>query len=183
MRSPLRKICVYCGSTTGSNPAYIEAAKRLGYSIAQAGLGMVYGGGQSGLMGVVAWAVREKGGHITGIIPASLVENEQVFFDADEYHEVNSFHERKMLMYQLSDAFIALPGGPGTLEELIEQMAWSQLGLHNKPIFVINTKGFWNPLSEFLKIAAKVPGAGTEHKRECEFMDDPESAVESFLKK
>lgn len=145
------RICVFCGSSTGSNPIYAKAAILLGESLPAAGLGLVYGGGNSGLMGILATTMIEKGGHVTGIMPRSMVRAENAFYEISEYIEVENFHERKLLMSNLSEAFIALPGGPGTLEELIEQHAWSTLGIHKKPIILINTNNFWDPLISMLK--------------------------------
>ncbi|MEO1281097.1 MAG: TIGR00730 family Rossman fold protein [Pseudomonadota bacterium] len=145
---PLQKIktvCVYCGSGHGTDPAYKAAAVQLGSDIAQAGLGLVYGGGGLGLMGEVAQATMKNGGSVTGIIPQFLTEHERMLKDADEVIVTKDMHERKMLMFERSDAFVALPGGIGTLEELVEQLTWSQLGQHGKPIVVVNIEGFWNP--------------------------------------
>ena len=114
--------------------------------MAEAGIGLVYGGGGNGLMGTVAAAVLDHGGHVTGIIPASLLELENALDNISERYVTNGFHERKMLMFNLSDGFVALPGGVGTLEELVEQLTWAQLGHHDKPIFIVNTKGYWNLL-------------------------------------
>lgn len=176
----LRRICVYCGSSNGRNPTYAEAANRLGCAIAAAGLGLVYGGGTSGLMGIIARAVISSGGHVTGIMPTALVNIENAFYEISEYHEVDSYHERKMLMFNLSDAFIALPGGPGTLEEIIEQIVWAKLGYHQKAIFIVNINGYWNRLLEFLKQA---DNETTSFNDEAKYIvvDEPEDAVEMFL--
>jgi len=144
-----RSVCVYCGSGTGLNPAYREAARTLGASLAAADIGLVYGGGSLGLMGEVARATLEHGGRVTGIIPSFLVEKEAMLRDVDEMIVTEDMHQRKMLMFDRSDAFVALPGGIGTLEELVEQLTWVQLGRHTKPVIVANVDGFWSP---FLKL-------------------------------
>jgi uncharacterized protein (TIGR00730 family) len=139
-------VCVYCGSGKGLNPAYAEAARILGTALAQAGIRLIYGGGGNGLMGETARAALAAGGRVTGIIPRSLMELEAPFNDVDELICVETLHERKMLMYQRSDAFVALPGGIGTLEELVEQLTWVQLGHHGKPVVIADIEGYWQPL-------------------------------------
>jgi uncharacterized protein (TIGR00730 family) len=143
-------ICVYCGSGKGNNPAYARAARTLGKALAESGIGLVYGGGSLGLMGEVARATLEHGGHVTGIIPAFLSEREQMLRSVDELIVTEDMHERKRLMFERSNAFVALPGGIGTLEELVEQLTWSQLGRHKKPIVVANVEGFWTPFLNLL---------------------------------
>jgi len=147
---PKHSICVYCGSASGSDPAYLAAAQTLGRSMAAAGLGLVYGGGGIGLMGEVARAVRENGGYVLGVIPAFLQAREVHFKGASEMIVTADMHERKMLMFERADAFVALPGGIGTLEELIEQMTWAQLGRHGKPIIIADVLKFWRPLLTLL---------------------------------
>ena len=147
---PRRAICVYCGSASGTGPAYVAAAQTLGRDMAAAGYGLVYGGGGIGLMGEVARAVRGAGGHVLGIIPGFLREREVHFKDTSELIVTKDMHERKMLMFERADAFVALPGGIGTLEELIEQMTWAQLGRHFKPIVIADIAGFWRPLLTLL---------------------------------
>ncbi len=148
--SGVRNICVYCGSGVGGKPAYAEAAQTLGRSLAAAGVGLVYGGGSLGLMGEVARATLAAGGRVTGIIPAFLSVREQMLREVDELVVTEDMHQRKMLMFQKSDAFVALPGGIGTLEELVEQLTWSQLGQHQKPVIVANIDGFWTPFLRLL---------------------------------
>ena len=145
----VRNVCVYCGSGLGLNPAYKEAAQALGAGLAANGIGLVYGGGSLGLMGEVARATIDHGGHVTGIIPNFLVEKEAMLRDVDEVIVTENMHQRKQLMFDRSDAFVALPGGVGTLEELVEQLTWVQLGRHTKPVVVANIEGFWTP---FLKL-------------------------------
>jgi uncharacterized protein (TIGR00730 family) len=149
--SGIRNICVYCGSGPGINPAYVATARELGKSLAAADIGLVYGGGSLGLMGEVAKSTLAHGGRVIGIIPAFLSNKEQMLKDADELIVTENMHERKMLMFERSDAFVALPGGIGTLEELVEQLTWSQLGRHAKPIIVANIDGFWAPFLGLLK--------------------------------
>ena len=146
----LDNICVYCGSGSGTDPRYGEAARTLGKSLADAGIGLVYGGGGLGLMGETARATLANGGRVTGIIPSFLSEKEQMLKDVDELIVVDDMHERKMLMFRRSDAFVALPGGIGTLEELVEQLTWSQLGQHGKPVVIANIANFWSPFLSLL---------------------------------
>ena len=144
-------ICVYCGSNTGKDPAYAATARALGRQMAEAGVGLVYGGGGLGLMGEIARSVLAHNGHVTGIIPEFLSKNERMLRAADELIVVKDMHVRKQLMFDKSDAFVALPGGIGTLEELVEQLTWAQLGRHKKPIVLLNAKGFWAPLLSLLQ--------------------------------
>ncbi len=142
----LRNVCVYCGSAPGDDPRYAIAAKALGVALAGAGLGLVYGGGNNGLMGVVARAVLEAGGRVTGIIPDFLEKRELMLRDAQDLVIVPDMHTRKRMMFERADAFVALPGGVGTLEELVEQLTWVQLGRHRKPVLIADVAGFWRPL-------------------------------------
>ena len=146
----IRTICVYCGSGPGTDPAFVEAARTLGRHMAESRVGLVYGGGSLGLMGAVADSVLEHGGTVTGIIPEFLTGREQVLARAQEVIVTRDMHERKRLMFERADAFVALPGGVGTLEELIEQLTWAQLGRHRKPILVANVRQFWDPLLTLL---------------------------------
>jgi uncharacterized protein (TIGR00730 family) len=147
---PARSVCVYCGSGHGTNPAYTAAARILGQSLAEAGIGLVYGGGSLGLMGEVARATLEAGGHVTGIIPTFLTEREHMLKDVNDLIVTRDMHERKQLMFDHSAAFVALPGGIGTLEELVEQLTWSQLGRHSKPVILANIADFWSPFLNLL---------------------------------
>ena len=142
----IRSICVYCGSSPGDDPVYRAAATRLGEILAAAGIGLVYGGGAGGMMGAIATAAQAGGGEITGIIPGFLTGRENVFRGARELVITEDMHERKRIMFERSDAFVALPGGIGTLEELVEQLTWAQLGRHMKPILIANINGFWDGL-------------------------------------
>jgi uncharacterized protein (TIGR00730 family) len=142
----IRNICVYCGSGSGRNPAFAKAARDFGRILAENRIGLVYGGGSLGLMGEIARATLRHGGHVTGIIPGFLSEREHMLIEAQELIVVDDMHQRKHLMFVKSDAFVALPGGIGTLEEFVEQLTWSQLGRHAKPIVLVNIEGFWDPL-------------------------------------
>jgi uncharacterized protein (TIGR00730 family) len=150
-QGPIRNICVYCGSNVGTNAAYVSAARDLGTMMANDHIGLVYGGGGLGLMGELARSVLASGGRVTGIIPAFLSKKERMLRDADELIVVDDMHQRKKLMFDKSDAFVALPGGIGTLEELVEQLTWAQLGRHTKPIVLVNIDGFWEPLLSLLR--------------------------------
>ena len=147
----VNNVCVYCGSGDGRDHAYAQAAVTLGAAMAKAGIGLVYGGGSLGLMGKVARAVLDNGGRVIGIIPAFLSNKERMLRDVTELIVVEDMHQRKRLMFEKSDAFVALPGGVGTLEELVEQLTWSQLGQHEKPIILANINRFWNPLLALLE--------------------------------
>jgi uncharacterized protein (TIGR00730 family) len=151
----LKRVCVYCGSRDGSRPAYAQAARDLGAELARRGLGLVYGGGRIGLMGVLADALLAAGGSVTGVIPRALVSKEVAHLDLADLRVVGSMHERKALMAELSDGFIALPGGFGTLEEIFEVLTWSQLRLHRKPCGLLNVEGFYDSLLAFLDHAVR----------------------------
>ena len=148
--STIRTVCVYCGSSPGTDPAFLEAARRFGKILASERVGLVYGGGSRGLMGAVATSVLDHGGHVTGIIPEFLQNREQTLRRAQEIIITPDMHVRKQTMFDKADAFVALPGGIGTLEELVEQLTWAQLGRHKKPILILNVKGFWDPLCALL---------------------------------
>ena len=142
----VRKVCVYCGSSAGTDPAYVAAATRLGEVLADAGIGLVYGGGSVGVMGALAKSMQAHGGEILGVIPEFLSVKENMFRGSTEIVVTRGMHDRKQVMFERSDAFVALPGGIGTLEELVEQLTWAQLGRHRKPILIANLKGFWDGL-------------------------------------
>jgi uncharacterized protein (TIGR00730 family) len=141
----VKTVCVYCGSGPGTDPLFKIEAETFGRMLAKTGTGLVYGGGSLGLMGAVSKASHDAGGYVTGIIPEFLKEKEKAYSEASETIVTVDMHQRKMLMYSKADAFVALPGGIGTLEELVEQLTWAQLGRHHKPIALLNTKGFWDP--------------------------------------
>ncbi len=157
--STIRTVCVYCGSGPGTDSAFMDAARRLGEILAIEGVGLVYGGGSRGLMGAVATSVLDHGGHVTGIIPEFLQNREQTLKRAQEIIVTPDMHVRKQTMFDKADAFVALPGGIGTLEELVEQLTWAQLGRHKKPILIMNIKNFWDPLCALL-----------DHMRRLEFI-------------
>jgi uncharacterized protein (TIGR00730 family) len=148
--SKIKTICVYCGSGPGSNPRFIEAAIALGKILAENRIRLVYGGGSIGLMGALATSVLDHVGTVTGIIPDFLTSRENALTRVQELVVTPDMHERKRLMFERSDAFVALPGGVGTLEELVEQLTWKQLGRHTKPILLANVDGFWEPLLALL---------------------------------
>ncbi|WP_298253946.1 TIGR00730 family Rossman fold protein [Bradyrhizobium sp.] len=144
--SKIKTVCVYCGSGAGTNPRFIESARALGKTLAENGIRLVYGGGAVGMMGAVATAALDHGGKVTGIIPSFLTARENALKRVQEMIVTPDMHERKRLMFEHSDAFVALPGGIGTLEELVEQLTWQQLGRHSKPVLLANIDGFWEPL-------------------------------------
>jgi uncharacterized protein (TIGR00730 family) len=144
--STIKTVCVYCGSGPGTNPRFMESAKALGKALADGGIRLVYGGGSVGMMGAVATSVLDHGGMVTGIIPGFLTAKENALKRVQEMIVTPDMHERKRLMFEHSDAFVALPGGIGTLEELVEQLTWQQLGRHSKPVLLANIDGFWEPL-------------------------------------
>ncbi len=147
----LENVCVYCGSASGGDPAFEVAARALGRALAGDDIGLVYGGGGRGLMGVLARSVLEVGGRVTGIIPDFLTDTDATLREAQEHVVVPDMHTRKRLMFERADAFVALPGGIGTLEELVEQMTWVQLERHSKPVLVADVGGFWHPLLALLE--------------------------------
>ncbi len=159
--SELANVCVYCGSSVGSDERFGRAADLFGAQLAEAGIGLVFGGGGDGLMGRIARATLAGGGRVTGVIPTFLIRKERALVEAQEMIVVADMHERKRLMYERADAFVALPGGVGTLEELAEQLTWAKLLRHHKPILIADIAGFWRPL---LGVFA--------HMRNFEFMHD-----------
>jgi len=148
--SKIKTVCVYCGSGPGNNPRFLEAASALGKILAENGIRLVYGGGSTGMMGAIATSVLDHGGSVTGIIPEFLNTRERMLTRVQELVVTPDMHERKRLMFERSDAFVALPGGVGTLEELVEQMTWQQLGRHSRPVLLANIDGFWEPLLALL---------------------------------
>ena len=146
----IKKICVYCGSSPGKNPAYLQAAENLAGVMCERGIGLVYGGAAIGVMGAIANAVLDGGGEAIGVIPSSLAVKEVAHSNLTELHVVASMHERKAMMAEFSDGFIALPGGWGTLEEIFEILTWAQLGFHHKPCGLLNVGGYYDGLIDFL---------------------------------
>ena len=175
----MKRICVNCGSSPGFKPAYVEAAKKLGTAIALSGLELVYGGAEVGLMGSVANAAMEAGGKVIGIIPESFARKVAHRGLAD-LRIVPSMHERKQMMFDLSDAFIALPGGLGTIEELTEILTWAQLGFHKKPCGLMNISGYYDPFLSFLDHAVAEGFLRQEHRNLLLVSDDPRDLLKLF---
>jgi uncharacterized protein (TIGR00730 family) len=176
----MKRVCVFCGSSPGANSQYATLAKGLGGALARRGLGLVYGGGNVGLMGILADAVLSDGGHVTGVIPQSLVDLEVAHAGLPDLRVVNSMHERKALMADLADGFIALPGGIGTLEEFCEILTWAQLGLHQKPCGLINTAGYFDHLLAFLDHAVSERFLRHTHRGMVLAEADPETLLDRF---
>ncbi len=160
----MRRVCVYCGSSAGADPAFARAARELGSELARLGLGLVYGGGNVGLMGIVADAALAGGGEVVGVIPEDLVRRELAHEGLTERHVVAGMHERKQLMSDLADGFIALPGGFGTLDELMEAITWRQLGYHGKPCGVLNVSGYYDHLLAFVEHAVQAGLIRPQHR-------------------
>jgi uncharacterized protein (TIGR00730 family) len=154
--STIKSICVYCASGPGKNPAFMDAAKTFGRILAENCIRLVYGGGSVGLMGALAESVIDHGGTVTGVIPDFLVNREHMLLSVQERLITRDMHERKWVMFERADAFVALPGGVGTLEELVEQLTWAQLGRHKKPILALNIARFWDPLCALLEQMEKL---------------------------
>ena len=161
----MKRVCVFCGSSAGARPVYAEAARATGRLLAERGIGLVYGGGNVGLMGEVADAVLAAGGRVTGVIPRALMEREVGHRGLTTLHVVGSMHERKALMVDLSDGFVALPGGFGTLDELCEALTWSQLGIHAKPCGVLNVEGYFDALLALFDHATREGFVRDAHRR------------------
>ena len=176
----MQSICVFCGSNIGANPAYAEAARDLGRRIAGRGLRLVYGGAKVGLMGAIADAALAVGGHVTGIMPIALVEKEIAHAGLTELRTVGSMHERKAMMADRSDAFLGLPGGAGTLEEVFEIWTWGQLGHHKKPVGLLNVAGFYDRLAAFLDHQMTERFVREEHRRMLTIETDPETILDGF---
>ena len=176
----MRSVCVFCGSNSGADPAYLALARRVGELLAARGLALVYGGGGIGLMGVVADAVLAAGGHVIGVIPEALAAREVAHRGLPDLRVVGSMHERKALMAELADGFIALPGGLGTLEELFEIVTWAQLGLHAKPCGLVNAGGYYDHLITFLDHTVAMRFVRPEHRTLILVEPDPAVLLERF---
>jgi uncharacterized protein (TIGR00730 family) len=176
----LRRICVYAGSNGGANPAYAAAARALGAELTARGIGLVYGGGHVGLMGEIADAVMSGGGEAIGVMPEALFDRELGHRGLSELRVVGSMHERKALMAELSDGFVALPGGAGTLEELIEVYTWSQLGLHEKPMGVLNVANYYDGLAAMLDHAVQEGFLRPEHRAALHTAATPADLLQRF---
>ena len=176
----IKRICVYCGSSFGENPAFQRAAHEMGATLAQRGIALVYGGGKVGLMGEVARAVIAGGGEVIGVIPRQMAERELAFTEATDLRVVENMHERKALMADLADGFIALPGGIGTLEEIAEVLTWSQLGLHQKPCGLLDVDGYFDSLTAFLDQMVKVHFLHKAHRDSLLVYTDPAALLAAF---
>jgi uncharacterized protein (TIGR00730 family) len=174
-------VCVFCGSSSGARPAYLDAARRVGTTLARCGLGLVYGGGRVGLMGAVADAALEAGGRVVGVIPEALARKEITHGGLTELHVVAGMHERKALMAARSAGFLALPGGLGTFEELFEIVTWSVLGLHQKPMGLLNVDGYYDPLLALLDHAVAERFIRPAHLASLVVSDAPESLAADLL--
>jgi uncharacterized protein (TIGR00730 family) len=174
----MRKLCVFTGSRHGLRPEYADAAKTLGHELVARGYGLVYGGGNVGLMTVIADAVLESNGHVTGVIPNALVSKEVAHLGLSDLRVVDSMHERKALMAQLSDGFIAMPGGIGTMEEFFEVLSWAQLGLHEKPSALLNVGGYYDPLIQFLDHAVEQDFIKPKHRALLVVESDPDRLID-----
>ena len=174
----LKRLCVFCGSSAGNDPVYREMATRFGELMVQSGQELVYGGGSVGLMGTIADAVLNAGGRVTGVIPQFLATRELLHEGVTDLRITTGMHERKALMAELSDAFVALPGGLGTYEELFEVMTWAQLGLHSKPIGLLNISGYFDPLVQLVDRAISTGFCRDEHRRLFIVDEQPERLLE-----
>ncbi|HXG67464.1 MAG TPA: TIGR00730 family Rossman fold protein [Blastocatellia bacterium] len=177
----MKRICVYCGSNNGARAAYADAARAIGMALTRRGISLVYGGGCVGLMGIVADTVLAEGGEVIGVIPEALVAREVAHKGLFDLRVVSSMHERKALMADLSDAFIALPGGLGTLEEFCEITTWAQLGLHRKPCGLLNVEGYYDPLLAFLDHAVAERFVRPEHRSFILADSDPERLLDALM--
>lgn len=169
----MRRVCVFCGSSVGVNPAYGEAARTMGRTLVDRGLSLVYGGGHVGLMGVLADAVLAAGGEVVGVIPHALNAREIAHAGLSTLHVVDSMHERKAMMASMSDAFVALPGGFGTYEEFFEAVTWTQLGVHQKPCGLLNVAGFYDPIVHFIDQAVREQFIRPQHRAAIIVDSDP----------
>jgi uncharacterized protein (TIGR00730 family) len=178
----MRRVCVFCGSSMGTRPAYRDAAAALGRMLAERGLGLVYGGGNVGLMGIMADAALQAGGEVIGVIPEALTKFEVGHLDLTKLHVVGSMHERKALMAELADAFIALPGGIGTMEELFEVWTWGQLGMHPKPLGFLDVAGYYDHLHTFLDHMVAEGFLRDRHRAMVAVEEDPATLLDRFAK-
>jgi uncharacterized protein (TIGR00730 family) len=176
----LQNICVYCGSNTGRRPDYAKAAQDLARELVQRNLGLVYGGSSVGIMGVLADAVINAGGRVIGVLPEALMRKELAHKNLSELHVVGSMHERKTMMVEKADAFIALPGGVGTFEEIFETWTWAQLGFHRKPCGLLNVAGYYNHLSRFLDHAVEEAFMQPAHRAMLAVESDPGVLIDRF---
>ena len=180
MQKKILSVCAYCGSSPGINAVYADAARMLGYALVKNDLSLVYGGGHVGLMGILADAVLDAGGEVTGIIPKALMETEVGHHHLTRLLVVKDMHERKALMAEHADGFIAMPGGIGTLEELFEALTWAQLGFHEKPVGVFNVDGFYDKLIEFLDHQTSQGFLRAEHRDLLMIQTNPSALIEQL---
>jgi len=178
----IASLCVFCGSSTPPDARYRHTARALGALVASRGIGLVYGGGRVGLMGAIADGALAAGGHVVGVIPTGLFSREVAHTELTELHEVGTMHERKQLMYDLADGFVALPGGLGTLEELAEVTTWSQLGLHAKPVVLLDVDGFWDPLVAQLDRMVAVGLLNRSNRELIQRASSPEDALAALAR-
>jgi uncharacterized protein (TIGR00730 family) len=178
----MERVCVFCGSSPGRDPAYVDAARRMGRALAARGLGLVYGGGSVGLMGALADAALEAGGEVVGVIPRALQRRELAHGGLTRLHVVRSMHERKAKMAELAGGFVALPGGLGTLEELAEVLTWAQLGLHALPCGVLDVGGYYRPLVSFFDAAAAEGFVRPEHRRLVLVATEPDALLDAMAR-
>ncbi|MCD1295878.1 TIGR00730 family Rossman fold protein [Methanocella sp. CWC-04] len=176
----MKRICVFCGSSPGSRPEYVRAARHLGTVLANNGIGLVYGGAKVGMMGYLASAVLESGGEVTGVIPKGLVDKEVAFFGLNDLRIVETMHERKALMSELSDGFIALPGGLGTIEEFFEIVTWAQLGFHKKPCGLLNINNYYDNIINFLEHSVSQQFIDPDHRSMIMVDETPEGLLAKF---
>jgi uncharacterized protein (TIGR00730 family) len=176
----LSSVCVFCGSNGGADPAYLAAAEAVGAGLARRGIRIVYGGGRVGLMGALADSARAAGGEVVGVMPQALVDREIGHTGIDDLRVVDTMHERKALMVELADAFVALPGGIGTLEELFEVYTWAQLGIHAKPLALLDVAGYYEPLAAFLDHAVAQRFLRAETRAMLAVADSIEDVLETF---
>jgi len=176
----VKRLAVYCGSSMGSDPAHADLARRLGTRMAERGIGLVYGGGHRGLMGVIADSVLAAGGEAYGVIPQALVDLEVAHTGLTELHVVTSMHQRKALMTELTDAFVAIPGGIGTLDELFEAWSWNALGYHAKPFSVLSEDGFWDSMLAFLDTAVAAGFISPARRSQLLVTRNPDDAIDQL---
>ncbi|MRV72201.1 TIGR00730 family Rossman fold protein [Duganella sp. FT92W] len=177
----MKSICVYCGANAGVSPRYADEARRLAHAMVEANLSLVYGGGNVGLMGVIADEVLRLGGEVTGVIPTALMEREVGHTGLTRQFIVKDMHERKAMMAQLADGFIAMPGGMGTMEELFEMLTWSQLGIHSKPVGLLNVDGFYDSLVGFIHHAKEQGFIKPQHAEMMMVETDPAALLKRFV--
>ncbi|UMR33357.1 TIGR00730 family Rossman fold protein [Massilia sp. MB5] len=174
----MKTVCVYCGANAGADPLYAEGARALAAALVEQNMSLVYGGGNVGLMGIIADEVLRLGGEVTGVIPTKLVEREVAHNGLTRQFIVKDMHERKAMMAELSDGFIAMPGGLGTLEELFEMLTWAQIGIHNKPVGLLNMNGYYDRLVDFVEHARSQGFVRPQHAAMMQIETDPRALLE-----